>query len=160
TPRTAPSHPRGRLPAYARVRDLHGVSARAKRGDRVLRGAEPDAHLRAERSHVGAERVYQDAVPGEHVAFRLRALELGSADDQGLRVGVLEVLDALDHRLDLRLDVVRLVDGEPDAALEGAGDDELVKDEKELEGRDRADDEVVVPVLAVVEVEAAKPTRV
>ena len=57
------------------------------------------------------------------------------------------------HRLDLRLDVVGLVDGQPrQPALR-----ELEEDQEQLERVDRADDQVVVGVLAVVEVEAAEP---
>src|SRR5438093_2681560 len=94
---------------------------------------------------------------GENIAAALRVLELGSIDEERLRVRLLQVQNGLDHRLDLRLDVVGLVDREADAALEGTNVDELEEDPEELERIDRTDDQVVVPVLAVVEVEAAEP---
>ena len=89
----------------------------------------------------------------EHVAGLLRGAQRVAVDEQRLRVGLLEVDDAEHHRLDLRLDVVRLVDGQPREPAPG----ELEEDEEQLERVDRADDQVVVGVLAVVEVEAAEP---
>src|SRR5262249_32122783 len=97
------------------------------------------------------------AVSGEDITFGLCAFEFASVDDQRLRVCVLQVFDGLNHRLDLRLHVVRLIDREADAPVERGAGDQLVEDKEELERIDRAGDQVVVAVLAVVEVEAAEP---
>src|SRR5919112_291815 len=70
-------------------------------------------------------------------------------------VGLLQVDDAQDHRLDLGLDVVGLVDRQ--ARQAGGGGGQLAEDQEELERVDRPDDQVVVGVLAVVEVKAAEP---
>ena len=53
---------------------------------------------------------------------------------------------------------MRLVDRQPRQRAAGAG--ELAEDQEQLERVDRADDQVVVGVLAVVEVEAAEPALV
>ena len=81
-------------------------------------------------------------------------------DEGGLGVEFLGGADGLDHRLDLRLQVVRLVDHVLDlrihaAALPGEEVD-LVEDAEDLVGIDGAEREVVVGVAAVVEVEAAE----
>jgi hypothetical protein len=74
----------------------------------------------------------------------------------------LDVHDRLDHRVDLALDVVRLVDHEGGRFGRlgrfpiDAGGGDFAHDPEELEGVDRADDQVVVRVLPVVEVEAAE----
>src|SRR5712692_3384183 len=133
-----------------------GVAVGAERRDRVTGRAETLAHLRAQRPGVGGVRVNEDYVRRENVALRLRAIERDAIDEERLRVRLLEVEDGLDHRLELRLDVVRLVDREADAALERTDFDKLEEDAEELERIDRADDQVVVAVLAVVEMEAAE----
>src|SRR5207244_2957259 len=135
-----------------------GVPTGAEGGNRVGGPAEILAHLRAEWSDVRVVGIDQDPVRGEDVAVGLRALERRTVDEKRLRVRLLQVQDGLEHRLDPRLDVVRLVDREPDAALESADVDELEEDPKELEAVDRADDQVVVAILAVVDVKAAEPT--
>ena len=112
--------------------------------------------------HVGLEGVQQHAVGAEHVALLLRRGQPLRVDEQRLRVGRLDVHDRLEHRVDLALDVVRLVDHERDAPhgrrrrrVVRRGRD-LAHDAEQLEGVGRADDEVVVRVLAAVEVEAAE----
>ena len=59
----------------------------------------------------------------------------------------------MDHRVDLAFDVVRLVDHEGYVARRVRRGD-LAHDPEELERVDRTDDQVVVCVLAVIEVEA------
>ena len=78
------------------------------------------------------------------------------APRQRLRVGQLDVGDRLDHRVDLAFDVVGLVDHERDVVRSRTRSSDLPHDPEQLERVDRADDEVVVGVLAVVEVEAAE----
>ena len=112
------------------------------------------ARARAERPHVGVVGVEQHLVAAEHVAARARGAQRLAVDDQRPRIGVLDVDDAHHHRLDLRLDVVGLVDRQ--ARQRPAAAHELAEDEEQLERVDRADDQVVVGVLAVVEVEAAE----
>ena len=90
----------------------------AKGGYRILRCAELTTDFRTERPDVGAERVDQCAMAGEDITFGVCAFELASVDDQRLGVCVLQVFDGLDHRLDLRLHVVRLIDRQADAAFE------------------------------------------
>ena len=98
----------------------------------------------------------------EDVALGLRGGQLLGVHEQRLRVGGLDVHDRLNHRVDLSLDVVRLVDHEGHGCGPlcgrriGAGCRELAHDPEELEGVDGADHEVVVGVLAVVEVEPAE----
>src|SRR3712207_8821787 len=78
---------------------------------------------------------------------------------EGFGVGLLEVDDGEDHGLYLGLYVVGLVDHVVDAgALLGLY--QLDVDQEELERVDGADDEVVVGVLAVVEVEAPETSLV
>ncbi len=120
------------------------------------------AQAREQRAHVGLERLEQEPVRAEHVAVALRRGDRVLVDEQRLGVRRLDVHHRLDHRVDLALDVVRLVDHERDRAgrLGGRGiglrERDLAHDPEELEGVDRADDQVVVGVLAVVEVEAAE----
>ena len=78
-------------------------------------------------------------------------------DEQRLRVGRLDVHHRLDHRVDLALDVVRLVDHERDrASASGAACAISRMMRKSSNGSIAPDDQVVVGVLAVVEVEAAE----
>ena len=111
-------------------------SRRAQLGDRVLGGAEPGADLRAQRPDVGAVGVQQHLVAAEHVAGLLRGGQRVAVDEQRLGVGLLQVDDAEHHRLDLGLDVVRLVDRQPRQRPRG----ELDEDQEQLERVDRADD--------------------
>ncbi len=90
----------------------------------------------------------------EHVAARARGAQRRAIDDQGPRVGLLDVDDAHHHRLDFRLDVVGLVDRQ--AWQWSSAADELAEHQEQLERVDRADDQIVVRVLAVVEMEAAE----
>ena len=76
-------------------------------------------------------------------------------DRERLRVRGLDVHHGLDHRVDLALDVVRLIDHERRRGLRLRKRD-LAHDAEQLERIDRPDDQVVVGVLAVVEVEAAE----
>src|SRR3712207_5403870 len=78
---------------------------------------------------------------------------------EGFGVGLLEVDDGEDHGLYLGLYVVGLVDHVVDARAP-LGLHQLDVDQEELERVDGADYEVVVGVLAVVEVEAPKPPLV
>ena len=93
-------------------------------------------------------------MPAQDVPGLLRGAQRGAVDEQRLGVGLLQVADAEHHRLDLGLDVVSLVDGQ--ARQRALARDELGEDQEELERVDRPDDEVVVGVLAVVEVKAAE----
>ena len=92
----------------------------------------------------------------EHVARALRGRETILVDEQRLGIRGLDVRDRLDHRVDLSLDVVRLVDHELDLRRRASAARDLAHDPEQLERVDRADDQVVVGVLAVVEVEAAE----
>ena len=139
----------------ALVREPLGVAAGAERLDRVRLDAELRAQPREQRPDVGLERLEQDPVRAEHVALALRRREPLVVHEQRLRVRRLDVHDRLDHRVDLSLDVVRLVDHERDVPAASAERD-LAHDPEQLERVDRADDQVVVGVLAVVEVEAAE----
>src|SRR3954452_3795577 len=143
----------GGRPALPRER-LREAAA-AARVDRIVLDAELAPEPREQRPHVGLERVDEDAMCAENVAFGLRGRQAGLVDQQRLRVSRLDVHRRLHHRVDLPLDVVRLVDHERDAPS-CAGARYLAHDPEQLEGVDRADDQVVVRVLAVVEVEAAE----
>ena len=98
----------------------------------------------------------------EHVARGLRRGDCALVDEQRLGVGGLDVHHRLEHRVDLPLDVVRLVDHEGDRRCGRCGrrvvlrERDLAHDPEELERVDRSDDQVVVGVLAAVEVEAAE----
>src|SRR3954468_6416220 len=131
------------------------IARRPVRGDRVGLRPALGAHLRAQRPDVGAVGVEQRLVPAEHVAGGLRLGQRRAVDEQRPRVGLLEVDHAQHHRLHLRLDVVRLVDRQPREVTPAAR--QLAEDQEELERVDGADDELVVGVLAVVEVKAAEP---
>ena len=91
----------------------------------------------------------------EHIARPLSLPQRASIDEERLRVGLLEVDDAEHHRLELLLDVMGLVDRQP--RQRAAVVEQLAEDEEQGERVDRADDQVVVGVLAVIEVEAPQP---
>src|SRR5215208_7014044 len=85
--------------------------------------------------------------------------ERRTVHEEGFRVSFLEVHYGKDHGLYLGLDVVGLVDHVVDAsALLGLY--ELDVDQEEFERVDGAYDQVVVSVLAVVEVETPEPVLV
>ncbi len=78
---------------------------------------------------------------------------------QRLRIGAADFVGAVDQAFDRVGDVVRLVDHVRrievvDAALFGI--DQLVEDQEQAVGLDRAGVEVVVAILGIVEVEAAE----
>ena len=87
------------------------------------------------------------------VAAPLRLGERRAVDEQRLGVAVLDVQDRAQDRLDLRLDVVGLVDRDPRQLRQGR---QLGEDREQRERVDRAGDQVVVAVAAVVGVEAAE----
>src|SRR5262249_19938621 len=130
------------------------IAAAPERLDRVRIDSEACPKSREERSDVRLEGLDEDPVRAEHVAFVLRFREPRAIDEERLGIGRLNVPDRLDHRVDLPLDIVRLVDHQREVGGFDAGD--LVRDPEELERVDGADDEVVVRVLAVVEVEPAE----
>ena len=133
-----------------------GVVVLAVGTDGVLGHAELGAHLPQQRAHVGLEGVQQHPVRAQHVTRRLRFAQRVVVDRQRLGVRHLTVHDALDHRFDLRLDVVALVDHVGDVRRAIARLHDLHEDIEELERVLASDDEVVVGVLAGVEVEAAE----
>src|SRR6185312_11748125 len=67
----------------------------------------------------------------------------------------------LDHRLDLRLDIVRLIDHISYATGIGItlsiGADDLIKDAEEFERVLRANDQIIIGISAIVEMEATQP---
>src|SRR5260370_9039118 len=89
----------------------------------------------------------------EDVALALRFGKALLVHEESLRVGRLDVHGRLDYRVDLSLDVVRLVDHERYVPGSACGD--LAHDPEQLERVDRAGDQVVVRILPIVEVEAA-----
>jgi hypothetical protein len=107
-----------------------------------------------QRPNIALERVDQYAMRAEHVTLRLRDGKPLLVDEQRFRVRGLNVHRRLDRRVDLPLHVVRLVDHERDVV--GTALRDLAHDPEELERVDRADDQVVVGVLPVVEVKAAE----
>jgi len=117
---------------------------------------EDDAPVRAALNHL-LQRLDFAVTPAANAVDALRLV-----DQQRFRVRRLDIHHRLDHRVDLPLDVVRLVDhechllgGRRDCRI-AARDRDLPHDAKELEGIDSTDDEVVVRVLATVEMEAAE----
>src|SRR4051794_12704632 len=136
------------------ARHAFGVARRPVRRDRVLGRAALRAHLRAQRPHVGAIGVEQRLMAAQDVAARLRLRERRPVDEERLGERLLQVHHGQHHRLHLCLDVVRLVDRQPGQLPATAG--QLAEDQEQLERVHRPDDQVVVGVLAVVEVKAAE----
>jgi hypothetical protein len=130
-----------------------GVAAVAQGRDGVGRGASLLADAGGQGPDVGGERVGQEAVRAVHVALGLRLGERGAVDEERLRVGVLDVQDGAQDRLDLRLDVVALVDRDAGQLRQRR---QLGEDGEQRERVDGPRDEVVVAVPAVVRVEAAE----
>ena len=91
-----------------------------------------------------------------------------AVDEQGLGVALLHAHRRLDDRFDGRLVVGALVEhvgaavrARPHRGIRVLlGRDQLGEDEEQLIGVDRADGEIVVGVLAAVEVEAAQPALI
>src|SRR5579875_3943657 len=88
------------------------VAGIAKLAGGIRGSAELFSDMRAQRPDVGGERVEQQLVSAQDVARELGLGERGAVDQQRPGVGLLQVEDAADHRLELVLDVVRLVDRE------------------------------------------------
>src|SRR6266516_7933450 len=93
----------------APARECVSVSSVAERRDGVVVDAEPLSQTAEQRTDVGLERLEQDPVAAEHVSRQLRVGQPLFVDEQRLRIRRLDVHDGLDHRVDLPLDVVRLV---------------------------------------------------
>jgi len=102
----------------------------------------------------------------QDVARLLRLPQPPSIHQKCLRVGRLDVHHRLDHRFDLRLDVVGLIDHvshrpgrlrRPRVLLRC---DQLIEDQEEFEGIDGPDDQVVVGVFPIVEMEAPQPALI
>ena len=152
-----PTSGRGDVGCRARRRPL-GVAGGAQ-GARPGPRPRPRRRARA-RTAAGRRCGTRRAGPRGRRARRRRCCagaQRGAVDEQRLGVGLLQVDHAEHHRLDLRLDVVRLVDRQ---ARQRPSPRQLAEDQEQLERVDRADDQVVVGVLAVVEVEAAEPALV
>ena len=114
---------------------------------------------------VGVIRVQQDLMRPQHIAGGLADGEGPAVHQQRLGVGGVNVDYREQHRFDLALHVVGLVDHVGDAPRARCGawisaafrGQDLVEDHEQLKRIDRADDQVVVRVAAVVKVEAAQP---
>ena len=96
----------------------------------------------------------------EDVAGGLCRGQFPARHQQRLGVGFLTVHHREDHGRDLALDVVRLVDHIRHVPRGGARCRELVVDQEEFERVHAARHQVVIGILAVVEVEAAQPAGV
>src|SRR5262245_48010098 len=92
--------------------DFVPVATLAEGEDRILGDADLVPQPRQQRPHIRLERVDENAMGAQHVPLALRAGQPVRVDEQRLGVRGLDVHDRLDHRVDLALDVVRLVDHE------------------------------------------------
>src|SRR5579871_6071443 len=142
--------------------DALGIATGAKGRDGIRIQPLALAKLCQQGTHVGLVSCLQDAVAAQHITrFLCRAQSL-AVYQHSFGIGGLDVQNALNHGLDLRLDVVRLVDHIGDApgvgvAL-GARSHNFVEDAEEVERVLRTDNQVVVGIAAVVEVETAQAT--
>src|SRR5262245_56627224 len=109
-----------------------GEAAASECRDRVFLEPEFAPGWGGQRAHVGLEGLQEDAVRAEHVAVGLGRGELRLVDEQRLRVRGLDVHRRLHHRVDLPLDVVRLVDHERNVA-DRVGACDLAHDPEQLE---------------------------
>src|SRR5258708_4328482 len=161
------SVPSGGIAALAGVDPSLCLAAGQVSAERVRGQAARLSPAGESRPDVGVVGILEDAVGGEDVAAVLGGAEGLAVDQAGFEPLLLERHHGADHGRDLGLDVVRLIDhvaggarglgAQPGAE---AGGDQLVEDEEQLVGVDGARDQVVVPVLAVIEVEAAQPPLV
>ncbi len=138
---------------------MAAVAAGAVGGDGVDGAALPLARDGEDGRHVGGESLLERGEREQRVAVLLRGRERLAVNEVRLDVGAREFRGARHQGLDGVCDVVRLV--EHVGRVEALDTcqlrvHQLVEDEEELEGLDRAGVEVVVAVLRVVEVEAGE----
>lgn len=105
----------------------------------------------------------QRAFSQYHIILLPSQVGRGMVNQEGFGEVLLSRCNRLDHRLGLGLDVVRLIDHVRDGKVLAAiplGQDDLMEDPEELIRIDAAHGEVIVGVLAVVEVKAAQEVLV
>ena len=91
----------------------------------------------------------------KYIAARLGLAQLLPIHQQRFGVGRLAVDHTLQHGFQLRLDIVALVDHIGHIVCLVAGADQFVKDIEQLERVGRTNDQIVVGILACIEVKAA-----
>src|SRR5258708_19666751 len=158
------SVPAGGVAALAGIDPSIGLTAGEVPAEWVRGQAPRLSPARQSRPDVGVVGILEDAIGGKDVATVLGIAEGLAVDQAGFEPLLLERHHGADHGRDLGLDVVRLIDhvacrtrglgAQPGTS---AGGDQLVEDQEKLVRVDGACDQVVIPVLAVVEVEPAGP---
>src|SRR5476651_2194887 len=135
------------------------VAALPERVHRIGRLASGGAPLANRRPHVAGERVLQARFGAHQIAVLLRRGKRLAVDERRLGGQRLRLRHRLDHRLDLPLQVVALIDDVRDVGA-GAGlpleEPDLVEDAEHLIRIDRPQRQVVVRIAAIVEVKAAE----
>lgn len=112
-------------------------------------------------AHIRRERALQTLLSCDNVVRGARALKLFEINKQRLREEFLHRRDRLDHRFDLRLLVVRLIDHVLDVEIATRRAFRFGNRDENAEnaiGIDRAGREVIVGVMSIVEVESAERT--
>src|ERR1051326_4021151 len=86
-----------------------GISAGTKGRDRISRISLLHPSLREQRAYIRLVGSLKDTISAQHISLFLSLTQRGSIYQQRLRVGSLDVQHALNHSLNLRLDIVGLV---------------------------------------------------
>ena len=139
------------------VGDAFDIAAVAECGQRICGKIAGLAPLAYERADVGPEGGAEGLFGFDQSAGVLQFGEAVPVDEGGAGIELLRGDDRLDHGFEFALEVVALVDHEGDGGARVIADGEdFVENAEELVGVDGAQGEVVVGVLAVVEVESAE----
>src|SRR5438034_1750600 len=140
----AAAHSAGR----SRACHLLSIATGTEGCNRIWFATLPRARLGQQWSYVRLIGGLKDAICSQDITGLLGTAQSLVVHQQRFGIGCLNVEDALDHRLDLRLDVVRLVDHVGDATgvgvAFGARADDLIEYTEEIEGILRTDDQVVI----------------